>query len=737
MKQVKGERESTALKGPYVFHLLICIFLSTKVCLCAEAYDYRELANRKRVVRALKVKKGPKVDGDLSDYVWKLAEEGGPLIQCLPLEAVEPTESTSFKFVYDEKALYMAIWCYDSEPDKIVAREMARDGNLFADDFVFIVFDTFLDKRNGYNFVVNPNGARADGIITNNSRPNFQWDGIWTAKARITSFGWTCEISIPFRTLSFDPKKDTWGFNMSRTIKRKDERDRWNAPFSHLHTFHVAEAGLLTGLEGLKQGLGVQVTPYALGRWRHREDGSDDSLTQDVGCDLRYRITPNLTASLSYNTDFAETEVDIRRINLTRFPLFFPEKREFFLEDAGIFRFGGLGRELIPFFSRRIGLSSEGKQVPIVAAAKLTGRVGDYNLGVLDAYVDKHEGISAQNAFAARISRNIFEQSSAGLITTVGDPNSEEENVVGGFDYTYRSSSFLGNYVLEWNNFALGSYRENARNERPLAFGTEIVFPNDIYIGKLKFYQIDRDFDAALGFVPRRSIRAYETFLSWRPRPESIEWVRQLGFGYEGEAATDLSNRLDTSLHSFRPLWIRFESGDEVFGSFNLRYDAPTEPFEIHEGVVIPRGKYWWDYWRLGFETASKRAIRGEFSWQIGKFYRGKRQEYQFDISLKPIKYLFFFGGYEYNVIRLPEGNFDTHLGRLRLQINVSPDLVWYNLIQYDNVSRTIGYNSRLVWEFRPGAKFFLVLTQEHEEDRPLRLAESVLVAKIRISFRF
>jgi hypothetical protein len=495
---------------------------------------------------------------------------------------------------------------------------------------------------------------------------------------------------------------------------------------------------VLTGLHGLQQGIGLELVPYLLGSHRYERHGPDDEYELEGGGEIKYHITPNLSASLSYNTDFAETEADSRQINLTRFPLFFPEKRSFFLEDAGIFDFGDLGTELIPFFSRRIGLSDSGEIVPIIAAGKLSGRINSYNIGVVDAVVDDHAGLDEKNAFAARTSKNVLDHSSIGFIGTAGDPNADNGNFMGGFDYCYHTSELFGDHLFEWNSFGLASSTEHAARDNSLAYGTELVLPNDSYYARAQVYQIEKNFNAALGFVPRRGIRGYESTLRYKPRPESIDRVRQLFFTYTTRHETDLSNELDTASHSITPLYILFESGDEVFCGYKRIFDAPDEDFEISEGVVIPADRYWWDAYTAGFETASKRAVELSYDFRGGEFYKGTRYGHDTDITFRFSKFFSWSVGYEYNAVDLPEGDFDTHLGRVRAQVNVTPDLNWYNLLQYDNVSDSIGFNSRIVWEYTPGANVFLVLNQNINTDRSrYRVEQSKFTVKINYTFRF
>ncbi|HAK95983.1 MAG TPA: hypothetical protein DCM87_13580 [Planctomycetes bacterium] len=693
---------------------------------------------------AVRVEEGPRVDGRLDDAAWKAVPPGGPLVQVVPYEGAEPTQRTEFRVVYDADAIYFGVWCHDDRPDLIVANEMLHDGRLYADDEVIIVIDTFLDRRNGYQFIINPNGARGEALISDNVSLNDDWDGVWTAAATIDAEGWNAEAAIPFKSLSFDPGTEVWGFNIFRQIRRNSEKNRWVSPRPELSTHNVAEAGTLRGLSGLRHGIGLEVIPYALGKYRRDHDSGDEDWKGEWGGDLRYRITPNLTASLSYNTDFAETEVDMRQINLTRFPLFFPEKRGFFLEDSGVFRFGGLGTNLMPFFSRRIGLSEEGEPVPILLAGKVTGRVGPYNIGAIDAVLDEHGDLDTENAFVARVSRNVLEQSSLGAIVTAGDPNSERENVLGGADFGYRTTSLFGDHVLQGNMFFMGTYTEETAGaaEAPdgtgLSFGGNLSLPNDVYSASIGFYQVDEEFEPALGFAPRRGVRAYTGSASFKPRPESWNAVRQLFFTYSNSHFTDLANELETASHTLTPLSFLFESGDSVYASVSGTLDAPGEDFEIHPGVVIPAGEYWWPSGRVGLDSSNARPIEIECEGSTGGFYDGRKTACWGAVEVRPIKYFGVRMGYSVNAIRLPEGDFDTQLASVRARFTFTPNLAWHNLVQYDSVSETAGYNSRLVWEFRPGAKAYLVLNQIIDRaDHRLTWLESEAVLKVGMAFRF
>jgi hypothetical protein len=343
------------------------------------------------------------LDGRLDETAWQQAAPIGALRQREPAENGEPSEDTIVRVLYDENALYIGLVCHDRSPREIVSTQLTRDADLDVDDRITIVLDPFFDRRNGFYFQVNPAGARSDGQVSNNSEHlSRDWDGIWNASARITDNGWVAEIEIPFKTLRFKPGQSVWGFNVERQIKRRQEIDRWAAPLQNIWIGNLAEAGRLEGLDGIRQGLGLDVRPYLSG------GGNDGDGTLTGGLDVFKNVTPNLNAAVTVNTDFAETEADIRQVNLTRFPLFFPEKRTFFLEGAGVFDVAGLANttDVRPFFSRRIGLvgdpEGDNVTVPLRVGVKVTGRQSDYNVGVLDVETGSQIDVLLPNGFVSR-----------------------------------------------------------------------------------------------------------------------------------------------------------------------------------------------------------------------------------------------------------------------------------------------------------------------------------------------
>ncbi len=413
-------------------------------------------------LHARRAAQAPRIDGVLDDAAWAPAEASEAFVQVDPREGEPPTERTEIRALHDSDYLYLAIHCFDREPSKIIGTQMKRDAALETDDRVAVVIDTFEDRRNGFFFEMNPAGAKVDALIASNGQDiNEAWDAIWEGRATIDAAGWSVEMAIPFKSLSFAPELTTWGFNVQRTIKRRLETDRWASPRRNVSVSQVSEAGSLSGLEDIRQGIGLDLVPFFAARWN--DDGNDEDTLGKPGFDAFYRLSPSFGAALTVNTDFAETEVDQRRINLTRFPLFFPEKRDFFLQDAGIFQFADLDSDLIPFFSRRIGLTDSGEEVPIEIGGKLTGRAGDFNVGILDVQTGEADDFDAANLFVTRVSKNVGEQSTIGGIFTHGDPNGRDSNSVAGLDANFGRSDFLGDRNLRSSVWGLEAPTKRAR----------------------------------------------------------------------------------------------------------------------------------------------------------------------------------------------------------------------------------------------------------------------------------
>ncbi len=679
----------------------------------------------------------PHIDGRLDDAAWQLATPIGELTQVEPELGVPASEKSDIRFAHDDDNLYMMIRCFDREPDQIVNTTRERDARLEVDDRVEIVFDTFLDRRNAFFFQINAGGSKGDALITNNGANfNKPWDGIWDGAAQIDAEGWSAELALPFKTLNFAAGQETWGFNIERYIGRKREEARWTNASRDQRLFNIYRCGDLAGLAGIRQGIGLDVVPFYVSHWRNERESENKTLLGEPGFDLFYKLIPSLTFSLTVNTDFAETEVDERQINLTRFPLFFPERRDFFLQDAGVFEFGfnnsggGGDGALIPFFSRRIGLSEDGEEVPILAGAKLTGRAGDYGIGVLDVQTDELDALDGQNLFAGRLTKNVGEQSTIGGIVTRGNPAGTEadgqpggtgDNALYGFDATHRASVFDEGRDLITTGFFLYSDSEDV-SSRQSAFGLGLSAPGDFLSWELDALEIQEHFDPALGFVPRSDIRRYQGGIDLQPRP-GLPGVRQLEFGLGSTLFTDTDGELETWSTEFQPLGVFFESGESVRFELEHTHDELTTPFLIHDedgladDVTIPVGEYDFTAGRFELESAEKRALSAVLALEAGDFFDGERTSQGLALLWHPGP---FFNGrcaYERNDVSLPNGDFDTQLAQLRANFSFTPELSWNNFLQWDTESDTLGVQSRLRWIPVPHQEVFLVFNQTRESD--------------------
>ena len=684
-----------------------------------------------------------KLDGRLDEAAWAAATPIGPLVQRVPHELQPASEEAEVRVLYDTDNLYVGIVCRDREAKAIVSTQLARDSDLGVDDYVVVVVDPFFDKRNGFFFQVNPAGARSDGQISNNQeRASYNWDGIWNAATHRTGDGWSVEMAIPFKTLRFKPGQATWGLNVERQIKRKQEQDRWAAPRQNVWITNLAEAGLLGGLEGLQQGKGWELRPYASGG-QEQGDG-----TGKAGLDVTKNITPNLTAVLTVNTDFAETEADARQVNLTRFPLFFPEKRQFFLEGAGTYDVAGLGTrnvDLIPFFSRSIGLI-EGQEVPLLAGAKVAGRVGNYNIGFLDVETRKVDGLqldegernlAKQNLLVARVSRNLFTQSQVGFIVTRGNPEGTGDNNLIGADLRLATSTFKGGKNLSLD---LWGMRTDAA---PLgvdhAFGARLDFPNDLWDVSLNFKRIGENFRPALGFLPRAGILKLSPGVAFQPRPG--KWgIRQFFFELEPDYITNLRGRLENWRVFTAPFNVRTESGEHLEWNWIPQFEHLDAPFEITTGVIVPPGSYRFTRYRAEVNTAEKRPWVVDLAFRYGGFYDGHLKQLEGALTLKPSTHVLLKLGGEWNDVDLPEGPFKTRIYAVTFEYNFSPNVTWANLVQYDSESRLLGAQSRFRWILRPGNDLFLVVNRGWEK----RVTDGDYIptfdrasAKLQYTFRF
>ncbi len=680
------------------------------------------------------------VDGKFDEPDWATASAIGDLIQREPKEGEAATERTEVKLLYDADNLYIGVTCFDSEPKKVIGTQMARDADLSVDDHIEILLDTFRDQRNAFYFATNPAGALVDGLIVENNNADTQWDAIWSLRVQRFDGGWRAEFAIPFKSLGFRTGAAAWGFNFSRTIKRKIEEDRWAAPRLNIKFVQVSEAGEISGLTGVRQGHGLDVRPFGAGRWVRNAPTDNSALTGKVGADIFYNVTPSLKWSTTFNTDFAETEVDARQINLTRFPLFFPEKRSFFLENAGVFDFGFL-QSVLPFFSRRIGLLS-GQEVPILFGTKLTGKIGRTDIGALDVRTRQTPLAPAKNFFVGRIKQNILRQSYIGAIWTHGDPALPGRADTFGADLLLDTTNFLG----RGRNFGAAAFALKSRNAGvtgdDASFGFFTIYPSDVFTAVFLWSETQKNFRPALGFAPRPDVRHLEASFEYDPRPKHFLNVRQMFHEFEFTRYTRVSLGQTESWRLFTaPINWRFNSGDRIEFNYAPQFERLFAPFEISTGVTLPPGDYRFTRWRAEFGTASKRRWKVDGTWWFGEYWSGHADQIEFSLQYKIAPHLQFSLDTEQTHARLPQGNFVARIYSFRANYSVSPSLSFSNLVQFDNESQNLGWQSRVRWILRPGNDLFLVFSQGWQQDARggfrFSPADTKLSTKFQYTFRF
>ncbi len=701
---------------------------------------YSAVSNAQPSVKAVMVSKSPAIDGHLNDEAWISAAKVDQLVQREPNPGKPVSEKTEFLICYDANFLYVGVRCFD-DPKKITAKEMARDVSLGNDDRIQVILDTYLDHRNGYWFQIGPRGSIGDATISENGAVfNKEWDGLWEGKSRITSEGWEAEMAIPFKTMGFDKYNPNWGIKFIRHIKRKLEMSYWPVANVNSYKFQVSDAGLLEGIHGITQGIGLDISPYVVGGMNTKK-GTDSKYIGKAGVDVFYQVTPSLKSSLSVNTDFAETEVDDRQINLTRFSLLFPEKRDFFLDGASMFSFGiqgddanSYGKSIIPFFSRRMGLDSLGLPIQINLAGKITGTINKWNIGMM--YVNDDHPNGNTNFSVARISRTIGAESSLGVIGTYGNAVSTAQNFVGGLDLKLATSKFKGNKNLSLILFGLKSNTKNL-TDNDLSWGGTISYPNDFLSFSLGYHEIGQNFVAGMGFVPRTDIKEAYGNIQVGPRPKKgsiLQVLTGVGFNH----IVNFDNILETRQVNYNPVKIRFKSGEEFGYSVSGNYEYLEMPFKIYSTYVIPVGKYEFYRHALSLLTAGSRNLAGDIAYSWGGFYDGSRQDINAGINYKVMVPLFLGARYKQNDVNLPDGSFITRIYQVNANVLFSPDITLYNYLQYDNNSNTVGVQSRFAWIVKPGNEIIIAWTSKLS--KPLEryvMDESALRFKIKYNIRF
>ena len=692
------------------------------------------------------------IDGLLNEPEWKMVLPAKDFIQRDPIQGSPATEKTEVYVIHDKENLYIGAILFDSNPDGILAYQKRRDQSLRTDDRFMWILDTFLDGRTGYFFEVNPAGLLGDGLIIGGDSYwgiNKDWNGIWDARVVVIPEGWSVEVVIPFRTLNFDPNLDTWGINFQRTVRRKNEDMKWEGFERNKKITQPIHAGYLKGLKNLTQGNGLEFKPYF--SLKNQEMNMVKDNFNDIGFDVSINITSGLKASLTYNTDFAEAEVDQRRVNLTRFPLRYAEKRGFFLEGAGVYSFSPRN-DVTPFFSRRIGLS-DGEQIPINYGGRLSGQIGNYEIGVIQAQTNSKGDIAGENFTVARVKRAFLKQSYFGLVYTdrssrTMEPDSNElDQSLFGADLELKTSEFMGDKNLQFQTFFVhhtAPYSEPELSISDLSVrGFRITYPNDIFRSHVSYREFGNNYNPAVGFGRRNGFKRIQPSFSYHPRPEKYDFIRQVEFGIQYEFMTDLENKMLKKQTTITPFNIRFESQDQLSAKIVSLIEYLDQPFTIYEDITIPIEEYSSEELQVKFETSEKRMLSTEFEYQTGDFWNGQKQTIKTQISVKPFSGFNIQTEYEKNTVKLSGKSFNTELYNFELGIYPTPRTAIFSNLQYDNVSDALGLFAKLQHTIRPGSDFYLVYTHnwislsDQIFDFDLMTVSKVSSLKINYSLRF
>jgi Domain of unknown function (DUF5916) len=686
------------------------------------------------------------LDGRLAEESWRQAMPASGFRQQDPNTGDAATEPTEVRVLYDARRIVIGVICFDSEPGRIMGNQMQRDQSLGADDRFMVAIDTYADGRSGYYFEINPSGAMGDGLIASGSGTavNRSWDGIWNARVSRDERGWSAEIEIPLNTINFKPDASTWGINFQRTIRRKIEESLWSGWARNQGLTYMPAAGRLQGLEGLRQGLGLDVTPYVVGNTSAAPGrGAATSVqTGTAGGDVAYNVTPGLRANVSINTDFAETEVDQRQVNLTRFPLFFPEKRAFFLEGASLFVFSReTGNSIVPFFSRRIGLDDSGVPQPIDYGAKLAGHAGAFDLGVLHVRTRDRGGVAAEDFTVLRSQRRFWRQSYVGaLVTNRSGGATAASRQTAGADFALATSTLFGREVLEVSGFYLNTTKV-AGSRGGAAFGARINMPNDPVYWRLFVREVQDGYDPAVGFVDRRAYREIAPDVRYTVHMERTRYGRYLRrFSFEGnlDHIFDLQGRLESRRDDMQLLRTDLGSTDLIEFHLVSQYERLPRDFQISPGVILPAGGQY-SFLRRHYQaqTTTSRPVSLNLTYEDGEFYSGQRRQLSGTLSLRPHRGWLINVGGDFNDVSLSEGRFTTRLWLNDVNTQFSPFISLVNRLQFDTVTRQLGWQSRFRWITRPGNDIFFVYTHNWTDQTTLQTLDRKGSIKVVRTIRF
>jgi hypothetical protein len=688
----------------------------------------------RRTIAAKETRTAIVLDGALDEEVWRLAEPAGEFLQAEPHEGQPASEPTDVRVAFDTDALYIGVMCHDEPDAASIVNDIRKDFTPGEQDSFEVILDTFADRRNGFVFVVNPVGAKSDTQIANEGRDvNTNWDAVWTVAARRDAGGWSAEIRIPFKTLRFSSGgEQTWGVNFSRRIRRKNEIDYWSPVPRVYNLYRASLGGSLTGLGDASQGRNIRLKPWVAADSTRGVGGADFANRQHVGIDAKYGVTPSLTLDVTVRPDFAQAEADEQQVNLTQFSLFFPEKREFFLENAGMFYFGDIPREsrlgnarfappeeeMLLFFSRRIGLTDTGEEIPIQAGGRLTGRVGRYGVGAMAIRTGSRGAREADTYTVLRGRRDVLRNSDIGaiLLSRQSSGASSDRNTVAGVDANFR---FVR--ALSINGFLTKSATPGVDGGELAGKGSVTWNDNHLHT-QYSLLSVGDNFRDDIGFVKRTGVRKHFVDFGIRHRPELFRkiGIRELHPHTRYNIYTDQSNQKISHTNHVAYAWF-FESGGYLELQWNPRFERIITPFRIRRDQSFAPGSYGWNEYVLELETNHSRKISGSALVTTGGFWNGTQQSIKAGVTVRPSYHLTFDTAIQRNDIDLPfpMRPFTTNLVTSRIGYAFNTRTFLDALLQYNTDLKQFSANVRFDLIHRPLSDLFVVYNEQDLTNQP------------------
>jgi len=689
-------------------------------------------AEGRLTLRAVRIADALRIDGRLDEPSYELVEAIGGFVQQEPADGEPTTEKTEAWIFFDNANVYISARLWDSHPERMIANEMRHDSsNLINNEQLTIVIDTFHDRRNGFLFLVNALGGMLEEAFVDERSPSRDWNTVWSAKTGRFDQGWTLEIAIPFKSLRYQPgTEQVWGINMNRIIRWKNERT-FLAPIprssAQAGVFKVSSAATLVGIEAPPSAKHLELKPYAIGKLttdRNAQPILTNDPTGNIGFDAKYGVTRGLTADLTVRTDFAQVEEDTQQVNLSRFDLFFPEKREFFLEGQGIFNFGGQttgggGDTPTLFFSRQVGIA-RGRPVPILAGGRLTGKAGAYSVGVVNIQTDDEplSAARATNFTAVRLRRDVLRRSAIGAlftgrsISTLADGSNEAVGIDGNFAF-YQNVRINTYLARTWTP---------GRHGNDLSYRGQFDYAGDRYGLQAERLAVGEHFNPEVGFVRRLNFEKHFLSLRFSPRPKSGSMMSIRRFSYEARFAyltTGTTSRLE-SRDAGAAFRIEFQNSDRLNVDYARLYDVPQRSFRVGN-VTIPVGTYAYQQVAASYQLGQQRKVAGTLTLLRGTYYGGDqtgasyagRVEVTRQVALEPTVSVNWF-----NYPQNPQGPFTTRLVGTRATLTITPRMFIATLLQYNSTTSAFTNNLRFRWEYQPGSELFIVYT-EGRDTRP------------------